>query len=113
MAADLDNVILHLAKKQNERLLVAAKKRDERVKELCSWGCGTTMHVAHLIAPRLDGEDHTKDIDFSPSGIMQRWEAGYDHTRSVLAKKPWIGEFDPLSGVVLHEHTQEPQVAAE
>jgi NTE family protein len=24
------------------------------------------MHVAHLLAPRLDGEDHTKDIDFTP-----------------------------------------------
>ena len=51
-------------------------------------------------------EDHTKDIDFSPSGIMQRWDAGYRHTRAVLERKPWIGEFDPLSGVVLHEQME-------
>ena len=38
------------------------------VKELASWGCGTTMHVARLIAPKIDGEDHTKDIDFTPAG---------------------------------------------
>jgi NTE family protein len=30
----------------------------------------------------------------------------------VLARKPWIGEFDPLSGVVLHEH-EVVQAAAE
>ena len=36
-----------------------------RCKELASWGCGTTMHVARLLAPQLDGEDHTKDIDFT------------------------------------------------
>ena len=27
------------------------------------------MHVVRLLAPRLDNEDHTKDVDFSPSGI--------------------------------------------
>src|SRR5207247_2236704 len=30
------------------------------VKELASWGCGTTMHIARLNAPRLDGEDQLK-----------------------------------------------------
>ena len=28
--------------------------KTKQVKELASWGCGTTMHVAHLLAPRLD-----------------------------------------------------------
>jgi hypothetical protein len=27
------------------------------------------MHVVRLLAPRLDNESHTKDIDFSPGGI--------------------------------------------
>jgi NTE family protein len=66
-----------------------------------------------LLAPQLDHETHTKDIDFSPSGIMRRWDAGYAHTRSVLERAPWVGEFDPLSGVVLHEHTVEMPIAAE
>lgn len=37
-----------------------------------------------LLAPQLDYEDHTKDIDFSPAGIKQRWDAGYAHTKAVL-----------------------------
>jgi Patatin phospholipase len=56
-----------------------------------------------LFAPQLDHEDYTKDIDFSQAGIRQRWEAGYAHTKAVLARKPWMGQFDPLSGVILHE----------
>jgi NTE family protein len=31
----------------------------------------------------------------------------------VLARAPWIGEFDPLSGVVLHEQIDEMPLAAE
>jgi NTE family protein len=80
---------------------------------LIGYGCSTRMHVVRLLAPQLDRETHTKDVDFSPSGIMQRWDAGYAHTRSVLARAPWIGEFDPLSGVVLHEHMDEMSMAAE
>ena len=37
------------------------------------------------------------------AGIRQRWDAGYAHTRAVLAREPWGGQFDPLSGVILHE----------
>ena len=61
------------------------------------------MHVVRLLAPRLDNEDHTKDVDFSPSGIRQRWEAGYDNTQRAIEQAPWQGEFDPLEGVILHE----------
>jgi NTE family protein len=86
---------------------------DAAVRDLIGYGCSTRMHVVRLLAPQLDRETHTKDVDFSPSGIMQRWDAGYSHTRSVLARAPWIGEFDPLSGVVLHEHVDEMPMAAE
>src|ERR1700754_744109 len=87
--------------------LVARLPEDERkldaVRELASYGCPTRMHVVRLLAPQLECETHTKVIDFSPSGIKQRWDAGYAHTRAVLERKPWIGDFDPLSGVVLHD----------
>ncbi|MGY3452031.1 patatin-like phospholipase family protein [Bradyrhizobium sp. USDA 4353] len=89
------------------------ERNDPAVRELVSYGCSTRMHVVRLLAPQLDHETHTKDIDFSPSGIMQRWDAGYAHTRSVLQRKPWVGEFDALSGVILHEHMDEMPVAAE
>ena len=71
------------------------------------------MHVVRLLAPQLTRENHTKDIDFTPSGIMQRWDAGFRHTKAVLGCRPWVGEFDPLSGVVLHEQMEIMQEAAE
>ncbi len=52
-------------------------RRSPSVRELAGWGCLTRMHVVRLLAPRLGNEDNTKDVDFSPSGIRQRWEAGY------------------------------------
>ncbi|TYO68180.1 patatin-like phospholipase family protein [Bradyrhizobium hipponense] len=93
--------------------LPESERSDPAVRELASYGCPTRMHVVRLLAPQLDHETHTKDIDFSPSGIMRRWDAGYAHTRSVLERKPWVGEFDPLSGVVLHEHMEDMPMAAE
>jgi NTE family protein len=91
----------------------ASERNNPAVRELASYGCQTRMHVVRLLAPQLDRETHTKDVDFSPDGIKQRWEAGYAHTRSVLSRKPWVGEFDPLSGVVFHEHMDMMPQAAE
>jgi NTE family protein len=83
--------------------LPEAERNSEVVRELTAYGCSTQMHVVRLLAPRLDRENHTKDIDFSASGIKQRWDAGYAHTRTVLDRAPWTGTFDPLAGVILHE----------
>src|SRR3954465_3025546 len=99
--------------KQLAARLPEGEPNSQPVRELASYGCPPRMHVVRLLAPQLNNENHTKDIDFSPSGIMQRWDAGYAHTQSVLARKPWVGEFDPLSGVLLHEHMAEMQAAAE
>ncbi len=93
--------------------LPESERNDPAVRELASYGCPTRMHVVRLLAPQLDRETHTKDIDFSPSGIMRRWEAGYLHTRSVLERAPWAGEFDPLAGVVLHDNPDILPLAAE
>jgi NTE family protein len=83
---------------------IPAELRDSaEVRELASWGCLTRMHVVRLLAPRLEYEDNTKDVDFSPSGIRKRWEAGYAGTQTALTQAPWRGEFDPLEGVILHE----------
>jgi NTE family protein len=94
-------------------LLPEAERNSEAVRELTGYGCKTQMHVVRLLAPQLDRENHTKDIDFSPSGIRQRWEAGYAHTKAVLDRSPWVGEFDPLSGVILHEQMEIMPAAAE
>jgi NTE family protein len=85
------------------RRLPAAERESADVRELAGYGCLTRMHVVRLLAPGLAGEDHTKDIDFSPAGIRERREAGYAATRRVLEARPWEGEFDPIEGFVLHE----------
>jgi NTE family protein len=104
----LRHVINQLAAKLSE-----TECNSEAARELASYGCPTRMHVVQLLAPTLDRETHTKDIDFSPSGIKQRWDAGYAHTKAVLERAPWSGEFDPLSGVILHEQVELMPVAAE
>ena len=104
----LRHVIRQLAARLPE-----AERNSEAVRELTGYGCSTRMHVVRLLAPQLDRENHTKDIDFSPSGIRQRWDAGYAHTSAALDRSPWSGEFDPLSGVILHEQTEIMPEAAE
>jgi NTE family protein len=93
----LRHVIRELAKE-----LPAAKRNEPLVKELAAWGCSTTMHVAHLVAPRLETEDHTKDIDFTPSGVRARREAGYADTMRMIERSPWREPHDPIEGVVEH-----------
>src|SRR5258708_33588526 len=82
-------------------------RKSEAVRELAGYGCVTQMHVVRLLAPQLDNENHTKDVDFTPRGIARRWEAGYAHTVKVLEQAPWDGVFDPLAGVVLHEQVMD------
>ena len=81
----------------------AALRDDPAVKELADYGCGTTMHVAHLLAPRVDGEDQTKDIDFTPTGVRARRDAGYADAMRMIRRAPWR-DFDPhtIEGVIEH-----------
>lgn len=94
----LRHVIRELA-----RRLPTELRDDPVVQDLAEYGCGTQMNLVRLLSPRLDGEDHTKDIDFTRSGIERRWKAGYDHARKVLAERPWEAPADPLAGIVIHE----------
>jgi NTE family protein len=85
------------------KLIPEEKRKHARVRELRQYGCLTRMHVVRLLAPRLDNENHTKDIDFSPAGISNRWEAGYADTLRALERKAWEDDCDPLEGVILHD----------
>jgi len=84
-------------------LLPAEQRQTPEVADLAAYGCPTRMHVIRLLAPALDCEDHSKDIDFSPAGIRARWDAGYADTMRTLEAAPWRGPVDPLEGFVLHE----------
>jgi len=53
-------------------------------------------------AIRLDGEDHMKDIDFTPAGVRARWRSGLDDTRAMIERAPWRGAFDPMEAVIEH-----------
>jgi NTE family protein len=84
------------------RHLPAKQRESAAIKELASWGCGTVMHVIPLLASRLDGEDQTKDIDFSPAGVRARWQAGLDDTLHVIERAPWAAAVGPVEGVIVH-----------
>jgi NTE family protein len=92
----LRRVIRELAKE-----LPAAKQR--RCSDLAAWGCGTTMHIVRLLAPTLASEDWLKDIDFSPAGIRERWQAGRRDAMQMIARAPWQDPVDPMESVVVHE----------
>jgi len=94
----LRHVISELAAKLPEQA-----RADNAVRELASYGCVTRMHVVRLLAPTLAGEDHTKDIDFSPAGIRERWAAGHADMQATLARAPWTEQVDPMEGLVLHD----------
>ena len=79
-----------------------SRRDDDKVKELASWGCGTTMHVAHLLAPRVDGEDHTKDIDFTSAGIRARRSRLRRHDAHDRALAVEDAAVDPMEGVIEH-----------
>ena len=74
-----------------------------KLRELSSWGCGTTMHVVRLLAPALEGEDYMKDLDFSVAGIQFRCEAGFADARRMIERAPWQAPVDPMEGVIVHE----------
>lgn len=96
------HIIRDLARMLPEEVRCTAEAR-----ELAAYGCHTVMHVVRLLAPQLKNENHTKDVDFSPSSIQRRWEAGFTQTMHALEQAPWESQFDPLEGVVLHQ----PEVA--
>jgi NTE family protein len=77
---------------------------DPQLSDLTAHGCGTTMHVVRLLAPEHDGDDYTKDIDFSTDGLGARREAGYTDARDMLARRPWLAPVDPMEGVIIHQN---------
>jgi NTE family protein len=85
------------------RLMPEAQRETPEVKEMAGYGCGTIMHIVRLNAPRLENEDHLRDIDFTRTGIQARWQAGYADTKRTLQRRPWQVQVDPMVGVAVHE----------
>jgi NTE family protein len=104
----LRHIIAELAKRIPEE-----DRSSNMVREMAAYGCLTRMHVVRLLAPPFMGDDHAKDIDFSPRTVRTRWQAGYEEARRVLERRPWEGEFDPLEGFILHEGSAGEMMAAQ
>ncbi|RQS72609.1 patatin-like phospholipase family protein [Burkholderia sp. Bp8963] len=78
-----------------------AERATTEVQALAAWGCQTTMRVIKLAAPRLDGDNQLKDIDFTPAGIAARRQAGYDAAMRAIAARPWDAPMDPIEGLTV------------
>ncbi|HKT96857.1 MAG TPA: patatin-like phospholipase family protein [Paraburkholderia sp.] len=93
----LRHVIRELVKRLPE-----AERATAEVRELAAWGCQTTMRLIKLAAPRLDGDDQLKDIDFTPAGIVMRQRAGYEAAKRAIAARPWEAPMDPIEGLTVY-----------
>jgi len=83
---------------------VSEEFRDsEAVCALAGHGRLNSMHVVRLQASRLDNEDRTKDVDFSPFGIRKRWDAGYADARRAVDLAAVAQRVELLRWVILHE----------
>jgi NTE family protein len=85
------------------RRMPEEQRETPEVKETAGYGCGTMMHIVRLNAPRLDHEDHLRDIDFTSAGIRARWQAGYADTMRTVDRRPWQKPIDPMMGVAVHD----------
>jgi NTE family protein len=86
-------------------------RADKEIAQAVDRGCRSVYHLVRLQAPRLAGDDHTKDIDFTPTGIGQRWAAGQRDTLRALAAKLWETPLGPEQGVLLHDFSDPFQQA--
>lgn len=91
----------HVIRELVKRLPEAERATDE-VKELAAWGCNTTIRLIKLAAPRLDGDDQLKDIDFTPAGLAARQKAGYQDAMRAIAARPWEAPIDPIQGMTVY-----------
>lgn len=92
--------------------LPATERTDAQLAPAIAHGCRSVYHLVRLQAPRLADEDQTKDIDFAPSRIAQRWSAGCQGALQALAARPWERAIGPEEGVLLHSFG-DPATAAE
>lgn len=94
----LRHVIRELAARLPEKA-----RDDPGTRDLESYGCATRMHLVNLLAPRIEGEDLNRDIDFTSDGVRARREAGYASARRTIAQQPWQRQGGLLDGIVVHE----------
>jgi len=83
-------------------MLPEERRNTPKAKELASWGCETKMHLVEINAQPIDGETNARDYDFSQEAIQARWQAGYEDTRRMIARRPWDDPVDPMLGIAIY-----------
>ena len=96
----------HIINELGQRLPDELRK-DPAVRDMLAYGCTTRMRVVRLLAPRLQDEDLSKDIDFTPAGIHARRAAGYADTQRAIARAPWTQPMPPHEGVAIYDPEQD------
>ena len=76
-------------------------------------GCGAVAAAWAFLATPVHYIVEISNVRMAPHGILSLALADAEILAVVLERKPWVGEFDPLSGVILHEHEDVMPEAAE
>lgn len=90
-------------------MLPEDRRNTPEAKELAGYGCTTVMHLVELNAQPLDGENNSRDFDFSPAAIRARWQAGYADANRMIAKRPWENPVDPTLGIGVYASDADDQ----
>lgn len=96
-----------------EAVLDENPRDDPGLRELEAYGCATRMHLVNLLAPRIEGEDLNRDIDFTGAGVRARRAAGHAATRRLIEQRPWQREGALLDGIIVHDAAAEVARAPE
>jgi NTE family protein len=94
-------------------MLPEAQRNTPEVQELAGYGCTTVMHLVEINAEALEGENNSREYDFSRATIETRWQAGYEDTSRMVAKRPWDNPVDPTVGVALYASDAEENLPVE
>ena len=85
---------------------LAKYNAESPLRDLACLGCGSVFHLVHLQVPRLPGEDHNKDIEFTAARVAERWAAGLEDTRRAMREKPWEREkVARTKGIVVYDYS--------
>jgi NTE family protein len=84
-------------------MLPEEDKESPRVKELAGWSCTTTMHLVEINAQPIEGENNSRDFDFSRAAVQARWQAGYIDACRMLERRPWGDPIDPATQVTVYQ----------
>jgi len=79
------------------------KEEIPRWLDIAAHGADTTIHVVRLMAPPKPGDDYLKDVDFTRSGIRERWSTGRRDALQAIERAAWEEPTDRMQGVFVHE----------